>query len=41
MKRFESEKDYYQPIEIESAFDINFINYEFNDDEDKTSSLNQ
>ena len=32
---FESENDYYEPIEIESAFNRNFMTYiEFNGDQD-------
>ena len=37
---FESEKDYYEPIEIESALN-NLIEYEFKDDRHKTLLLDK
>lgn len=38
---FELKKKSYEPIEIESAFDGNFIIYGFRDDRDKISFLNK
>lgn len=38
---FEREKEYHDPMEIESAFNRNFTKYEFNGDRYKTLSFNE